>query len=169
MYTILVSSLNENMKLAKTLQKQLKELDQESEIINLVDLSLPMYDSLKEENDGIPKQINSLMQTMENSKAYIFVSPEYNYSLPPVYVNTIAWISRADDNFRKVFTLKTIQLASHSGGGGSDVTNAMRAQLTRLGSLVMPREIIATYKSPLRVDSSKRILEEFIKISSQGE
>lgn len=165
MYLIFVASLNENMKLANTLQGQLKDLGKESQIINLVDLDLPMYDSFKEEHDGIPNKIESLIKDMKNASAYVFVSPEYNFSLPPVLVNTVAWISRVGDDFREVFTLKPIQLATHSGGGGSDVSNAMRTQFTKLGSLVMPREIITTYQSPLRVDSSKRILEQFVQVA----
>ncbi len=165
MYLIFVASLNENMKLANTLQTQLKELRKESQIINLVDLNLPMYDSFKEEKDGIPKKIESLIEDMKNASAYVFISPEYNFSLPPVLVNTVAWISRVGDDFRDVFTLKPIQLATHSGSGGSDVSNAMRNQFTKLGSLVMPREIITTYQSPLRIDSSKRILEQFIQVA----
>ena len=165
MYLIFVASLNENMKLANTLQEQLKELGKESKIINLVDLNLPMYDSFKEENDGIPEKINELIEEMKAADGYAFVSPEYNFSLPPVLVNAVAWISRVGDDFREVFTLKVIQLATHSGGGGSDVINAMRTQFTKLGSLVMPREIITTYQSPLRVDSSKRILEQFVQVA----
>ena len=100
------------------------------------------------------------------SQGYIFVSPGYNFSLPPVLVNFIAWVSRADEDFRKVFTLKPIQLAVHAGGGGSDVSTAMRNQFTRLGALVMPREIIATYQKPIEDGSLKRILEQFIQIST---
>lgn len=165
MYLILVASLNENMKLANILQEQLKEFGKDSKIINLVDLNLPMYDSFKEEHDGIPSQIAPLMDEMENADGYIIVSPEYNYSLPPVLVNAIAWISRVGDDFRRVFTLKVIQLATHSGGGGNDVSNAMRSQLTKLGSLVMPREIITTYQTPIRTDSSEKILKQFIKFT----
>ncbi len=94
------------------------------------------------------KKIESLIEDMKNASAYVFISPEYNFSLPPVLVNTVAWISRVGDDFRDVFTLKPIQLATHSGSGGSDVSNAMRNQFTKLGSLVMPREIITTYQSP---------------------
>ncbi len=165
MYLIFVASLNENMKLAAVLRKQLKEFGKESEIINLVDLLLPMYDSFKEENDGIPKEIESIIFKMKNADGYIFVTPEYNFSLPPVLVNFIAWISRVGDDFRELFALKVIQLATHSGGGGSDVTNAMRSQFTKLGAIVMPREIITTFQSQLREDSSKRILEQFIQIA----
>ncbi len=164
MILIFVSSLNENMKLASKLQGQLKELEEKSEIINLVDLNLPMYDSLKEEKDGIPNQITDLITKIEGANGYLFVSPEYNFSLPPVLVNTIAWVSRVGDDFRKLFTLKTIQLSTHSGGGGTDVTNAMRSQFVRLGSIVMPREIITTYQSPLRPDSSIKILTQFVSL-----
>ena len=165
MYIIFVASLNENMKLAKKVEEQLKQEGKTSEIINLVELNLPMYDSLKEEKDGIPKGILELISTMQEAKAYIFVSPEYNFSLPPVLVNFIAWVSRADEDFRKVFTLKAIQLAVHAGGGGTDVSAAMRNQFTRLGALVMPREIIATYQKPIEDGSLKRILEQFIHLS----
>lgn len=165
MYLIFVASLNENMKLANILQKQLKELNQNSEIINLVELDLPMYDSFKEEHDGIPKKIFPIMEKMREADGYIFVSPEYNYSLPPVLVNTVAWISRIGDDFRELFTLKIIQLATHSGGGGHDVMNAMRNQFTKLGAVVMPREIITTYQIPLKEESSAKIIKQFVEFS----
>lgn len=163
MYLIFVASLNENIKLANTLQKQLKDEGKESQIINLVDLNLPMYDSFKEENDGIPAEVNSLIEQMKQASGYIFVSPEYNFSLPPVLVNMVAWVSRVGDDFRELFALKIIQLATHSGGGGQDVINTMRNQFTRLGSIVMPREILTTYQNPLREDSSLKILKQFIQ------
>lgn len=43
MYTILVASLNENVKLANVLQRQLSSIDVESEFVNLIELNLPMY------------------------------------------------------------------------------------------------------------------------------
>jgi len=164
MVLIFVATLNENMKLANSIQEQLKDENIDSEIINLVDLNLPMYDTNKEQNDGIPQGALDLAQKMQESKGYIFVSPEYNFSLPPVLVNMIAWISRIGEDFRALFTLKKIQLATHSGSNGIDGLNAMRAQFTRLGAIVMPREILTTYEKSLRVDSSKRVLEQFVDI-----
>lgn len=161
MILIFVASLNENMNLALKIQEQLKQLGEKSEIINLVELNLPMYDSLKEQNDGIPEEISSIIEKMNSAKAYVFVSPEYNFSLPPAHVNFIAWVSRVGDDFRKLFSMKKIQLATHSGGGGNDVVNAMRTQFTKLGSIVMPREILTTYQTALKEDSSKRVLSTF--------
>jgi NAD(P)H-dependent FMN reductase len=164
MILIFVASLNENMKLAKVLQEQLNEKNRTSEIINLVELELPMYDTLKEQNDGIPQKALDIANKMQKAEAYIFVSPEYNFSLPPVLVNMIAWISRIGDDFRALFSLKKIQLATHSGKNGIDVSNAMRTQFTRLGSIVMPREIITTYTKSLDKESSKKILEQFVEM-----
>lgn len=118
MILIFVASLNENMKLAKKVQKQLTALDKKSEIINLV--------------------------------------------------NFIAWVSRVGDDFRELFSMKKIQLATHSGGGGTDVSNAMRTQFTRLGSIVMPREIIATYQASLKEESLEKILKTFVSFISRS-
>jgi NAD(P)H-dependent FMN reductase len=162
MYLIFVSSLKENMKLAYSIKEQMEENHKEIEIINLVDLDLPMYDSRKEERDGIPEKIGELVELMKKSSGYIFVAPEYNYSLPPVLANFIAWVSRYGEDFREVFQMKRIQLATHSGSGGNDLMNAMRIQFTRLGAVVMSREIITNYQKPLHVESSKKILKQFI-------
>ncbi|NQY92731.1 MAG: NAD(P)H-dependent oxidoreductase [Campylobacteraceae bacterium] len=168
MYTILVASLNENMVLANKLQAQLKDLGKESVIINLVELNLPLYDSLKEEKNGIPSPISTLMNTMEKSDGYIVVSPEYNWSIPPVLSNTLAWISRADDDFRILFNEKMILLATHSGGDGSILMQAMRAQFVKLGSIVLSREIMTTYEKKLNEKSSSKILGQLIKFSQQS-
>lgn len=162
MTLIFVASLNENMKLANTIKSKLDKQNIESKIINLVDLNLPMYDTFKEQNDGIPQTALDLAKQMEEATAYIFVSPEYNFGVPPVLVNTIAWISRIGDNFRKLFTMKKIQLATHSGSNGQDLLNSLRSQFTRLGAVVMPREIITTYEKKCNEDSLERILQQYI-------
>jgi NAD(P)H-dependent FMN reductase len=169
MIIIFVASLNENMNLAKVLKEQVESLGKKSEIINLVELELPMYDSSKEQKDGIPNKVNLLIEKMEQAQGYIFVSPEYNFSLPPVLVNTIAWVSRVGDDFRKLFTLKPIQIATHSGGGGNDVSNAMRSQFTKLGSILLPRDIVVTYKKPINKESSHGVLSQFIEVTNSLE
>ena len=167
MHTILVSSLNENMKLAKLLQEQLTSIHIESNIINLVELGLPLYDSNKEERDGIPTQIESLMNEMSESPGYLVIAPEYNGSIPPVLSNAIAWISRTGDDFRRLFNEKVILLATHSGSGGTGVTQAMRAQFMKLGAIILSREIITTYGIGLKKESSLRILQQFVKFSQK--
>ena len=161
MVLIFVASLNENVTLANMIKDKLENKNVNSKIINLVDLNLPMYDTFKQEKDGIPAVALDLAKEMEEATAYVFVSPEYNYGVPPVLVNMIAWVSRIGDNFRALFSLKKIQLATHSGSNGQDLLNALRSQFTRLGAVVMPREIITTYEKKCNEDSLERILSQF--------
>lgn len=165
MYLILVASLNENMQLARRIEKNLETQGVQSQIINLVDLNITLYDSSKETNDGIPSKILELSNTMKNAKGYIVVSPEYNYSIPPSLTNVIAWLSRSGERFRELFALKYVQLATHSGVGGNDVCNAMRTQFSRLGAIVAPREIVTTPQKEVEEGSLQRILSQFVGIS----
>ncbi len=167
MYLIFVPSLNKNVQLANILKKQLSTIGEESQIIHLVDYNLPLYDTDKEEKNGIPEEIVNISKVMLEAKAYIFVVPEYNYGLPPVLVNFITWVTRTGDDFRKLFNHKVVQLASHSGGNGIDLLNAMRTQFSKLGSVVMPREILATYNKPLREEHALKILQELVEFMDE--
>ena len=93
---ILLASSGENLKLANVLQQMLIGLKAEAEIINLMQLKLPLYDMDVEVNEGMPQKIYTLMEKMKEVNSYIVVAPTYNGSIPPVLSNAIAWISRAD-------------------------------------------------------------------------
>ena len=90
----------------------------------------------------------------------LFVAPEYNGSIPPTLSNTIAWLSTQTDDFRSLFTLKPVAIATHSGGGGQKVLVAMRLQLGHLGATVLGRELLTTSKKPLNEQSARAVLEQ---------
>jgi len=160
MYTILVASVNENAKLAKVIEQKLEALSEKSTMINLVELNLPMYSSI-EEDKGIPKAVNEVAKVFEESEGVIVVAPEYNYSIPPVLTNAVAWVSRVDKDFKKYFRAKKILLATHSGGGGTDVLRDMRNQFTKLGAEVVESEVLTTYKKVLDEQELEKVLEAF--------
>jgi chromate reductase, NAD(P)H dehydrogenase (quinone) len=165
MYLILVASLNENLKLANRILEKLEKNNKEAELINLVKLNLPMYDSDKELNEGIPDVAKKLGEKMQKAQGFIIVSPEYNYSIPPVLSNAIAWTSRISEDFRQYFSEKMVLLATHSGVNGYDVISSLRTQFSRLGAFVMPREIITTYTKEIKEESLDKILAQFIKFA----
>jgi NAD(P)H-dependent FMN reductase len=75
-----------------------------------------------------------LADRLKNAKGFVVVAFECNYQIPPVLTNVIAWISRIGDYFRAIFSEKPALIATHSGGGGTAVLNAMRTiYKTRLG------------------------------------
>lgn len=162
MYTILVASLNQNVKLAKILERQLEELGVKSTMINLVELHLPMHSS-REEEKGISQVVHEVVKVLEISEGYLVIAPEYNYSIPPILTNAVAWISRVDSDFRKYFQDKKILLATHSGGGGTDILRDMRTQFSKLGADVFEEEILTTYQKNLDETFSKEVLNTFIK------
>ncbi|MFW0694750.1 NADPH-dependent FMN reductase, partial [Aliarcobacter butzleri] len=75
--------------LANAVKSELVDNGIRAEIIKLVALNLPMYESNKEQKDGSPKVELDMAQQMQDTAAYIFVSPAYNFGVPPGLTNTI--------------------------------------------------------------------------------
>lgn len=162
---VIVSSVVKNMALARKLEIELKDQGAEVEFINLVALDLPMYTSLREDEKGIPPEVQALTQRLLNCGGYLVVAPEYNGSLPPVLSNAVAWVSRTGDNFRDVFNQKFVALATHSGGGGAKLMESMRIMFAYLGANVLSREIINNYSKAYNPKTAQTVVAELIKYS----
>ncbi len=162
---ILVSSSNNNQKLALKLEELAKSKNIETKLINLVDLNLPLYSTVEEEKNGIPECALDLASDILELKSFIIVAPEYNGVMPPVLNNAMAWTSRATKDWRDAFNEKFVALATHSGGGGAKVLNAMRIMFQHLGANILARELLTTYEKPLNEESAINILEQLTKLS----
>ncbi|NQY22348.1 MAG: NAD(P)H-dependent oxidoreductase [Campylobacteraceae bacterium] len=162
---ILVASCNNNVKLARKLEEFALEQNCEVEFINLVDLRLPLYSTLEEKENGIPKIASDLAQKILDLKAFIVVAPEYNGVMPSVLNNAMAWTSRATDNWRDAFEEKILALATHSGGGGQKGLQAMRIMFQHLGANILAREILTTYEKPLNEETAKNIIKQLAELS----
>ncbi len=162
---ILVSSSNNNQKLALKIQELALSQNIEVELINLVDLNLPLYNTNEEEKNGIPEVVLDLASKILELNAFIVVAPEYNGVIPPVLNNAVAWTSRATKDWRDAFNEKFVALATHSGGGGTKVLNVMRVMFQHLGANILTREILTTYEKPLNEETAVNILEQLAKFS----
>ena len=162
---ILVASSNNNLKLAQKLQELANTQGLETEIIDLVALDLPLYTTMQEEKSGIPEAVKELASKIIGFKAFIVVAPEYNGVMPPVLNNAISWSSRATEDWRESFNEKFVALATHSGGGGTKVLQAMRLQFIHMGANVLGRELLTSYDKPLNEESANNILEQLGKLT----
>ena len=162
---ILVASVQKNMQLAHNIQEVVTDLGHKSDIINLVALDLPMYTSIIEEEQGIPRKVNDLAKHLQTFDALIVVSPEYNGSMPPVLNNAIAWVSRVGDDFRAIFNQKFVALATYSGGGGIRGNDAVRAMFSYIGANVLSREIINNYAKEYKKETVINIVKELVTYS----
>jgi NAD(P)H-dependent FMN reductase len=162
---ILVASANMNRVLGDRLKALAASQKVETEVINLVDLHLPLYSTVKEERNGIPEAARELAEKIIALKAFIVVAPEYNGVMPPVLNNAMAWTSRATDYWRDAFNEKIVGLATHSGGGGEKGIQAMRIMFQHLGANILAREILTNYDKALNDDSAIAMINQLVKLS----
>ncbi len=162
---ILIASSNNNQKLGLKLQELALKEGCEVELINLVDLRLPLYSTVEEEENGIPETVLDLATKILELKAFIIVAPEYNGVMPPVLNNAMAWTSRATKDWRDAFNEKIVGLATHSGGGGAKGLQAMRIMFQHLGANILAREILTTYEKPLNDESAIAMINSLVKLS----
>lgn len=162
---ILVASSGNNKKLALKIEQIVKENNYEVELIDLVDLKLPLYNTVEETENGVPQVAVDLAAKILDLKAFIIVAPEYNGVMPAVLNNAMAWTSRATKDWRDAFDEKVVALATHSGGGGTKVLQAMRIMFQHLGANVLAREILTTYEKPLNEESVHNIVKQLAKLS----
>jgi chromate reductase len=62
---------------------------------------------------GFPPAVQALADAVRSADAVLFVSPEYNYSLPGVLKNAIDWVSRIPE---QPFKGKPVGIMGASGG-----------------------------------------------------
>ncbi|MDB6063499.1 MAG: hypothetical protein JWM78_3602 [Verrucomicrobiaceae bacterium] len=89
--TVLVGSLREGSNSGK-LAKALEKLSAEHFEFHYPDLNLPLYNEDLWKNP--PASVLKLKADLAATDAVLFVTPEYNRSIPPVIKNVIDWGSR---------------------------------------------------------------------------
>lgn len=162
---LLVASKGKNVELANALAAVVEAQGGVPEIVNVVDLDLPLY-STPAEGDGIPPAAREMVLRMCASRALIAIAPEYNGGIPPVLVNLIAWVSRSGEaDWRAAFNAKIVALATFSGGGGASVLAAMRAQLAYLGANVLGRQLLTNHGKPLNPESAEAVVAQLLGLS----
>ncbi|QQE77701.1 NADPH-dependent FMN reductase [Alicyclobacillus sp. SO9] len=96
-----------NMQFAKTLQERYTDKFH----LDILDIGqLPYYNEDIEQNPG--EVVQSFKQQVAAADAVIFVTPEYNWSIPGVLKNALDWLSRVD----KVMNGKPVLTAGVSAG-----------------------------------------------------
>ena len=163
---IISATLKNNYTLAKDIKNILEDMNADTLLISLEDYMLPLYTDkvFSKKKDAFSKEVKYLTNQMNLADALIICGPEYNGSIAPIISNMIAWISTSTDYWRDSFVNKTALIATHSGGGGDKFVRGMKIQLEHLGSVVMPTSINVNNSSPLKKDSAKKILKQFINL-----
>ncbi len=89
---VFVGSLREGSS-NKALARALESMASDDVNFNYIDIRLPLY-SEDIEMAGMPPEVKEAKQAVEMADAVLFLTPEYNRSVPGVLKNAIDWISR---------------------------------------------------------------------------
>jgi len=89
---------------------------------------IPLYNADVQEKDGFPAPAVRFREQIAAANAILFVSPEYNYSVPGVLKNAIDWASRGPN---QPFADKPFAVMGASGGASG--TMRMQYHLRQIG------------------------------------
>jgi chromate reductase len=97
--------------------------------------TLPMYNADVQEASGFPPAAQELAAAIRNADGVLFVSPEYNWSIPGWLKNGIDWVSRIEN---QPFQEKPVAIQSCSRGplGGARMQYHWRMTMTFLKAFI---------------------------------
>jgi chromate reductase len=96
----------------------------------------PLYNADVQNSAGFPAPVQTLADAIRVADGVIFVSPEYNYSIPGGLKNAIDWVSRLPN---QPFANKPVMMISASAGilGGGRMQYDLRRCMIFLDALTM--------------------------------
>jgi len=149
--------------------------------ISLGDFPLPIYDGDLQAKSGVPKNAVNLKRMINAHHGVLFVSPEYNSSVPPLLKNTIDWITRVQDAHEsrgQVFRGRPFAIAAASEGrlGGTRALAALRLILSACHATVIPNQLALSYadqayddmdrlKNPADIEALRALVRQLIDVS----
>lgn len=139
-----------NARLAAVIAKEFALAGIEVTRLSLGDYPLPIYDGDLEAKSGVPRNALNLKRMIGSHDGVVFVTPEYNSSLPALVKNAIDWVTRVEERGEtqgQVFRERAFAIASASEGklGGSRCLAAMRLILSGCRALVIPNQVALSF------------------------
>jgi NAD(P)H-dependent FMN reductase len=172
-----------NAKLAAVIAHALAVAGADVTRISLADFPLPIYDGDLQAKSGVPKHAVDLKRMIGAHHGVLFVTPEYNSSVPALVKNTIDWISRVQDPHEgrgQVFRDRAFAIAAASGNrlGGTRALAALRLILSACHATVIPNQLALSFaeqayddmdrlKHPADVEALQALVRQLIDHSQR--
>jgi NAD(P)H-dependent FMN reductase len=172
-----------NLRLAAAAAYEFAQAGVEVTRISLDDFPLPIYDGDLQSKSGVPKSAVNLKRMMAAHHGVLFVTPEYNASVPPLLKNAIDWVTRVQDNHEirgQVFRERAFAVASASESrlGGARALAALRLILTACHATVIPSHLALSFagqaydemdrlKHPADIEAMTALVRQLIDVSQR--
>lgn len=127
---------SENRKLQLHVGRKLREAGVEVTDLDLGDYPMPIFNEDLEPH-GVPDTAGDLAELWRRADIIFIATPEYNGGLPPLLVNTLAWLSRQKPSpFRHaVFGIGGVSSGKYGTIWG---LSHLHDSLGKLGGLIVP-------------------------------
>src|SRR6202166_4730589 len=116
--------------------------------------SFPLYNADIQDASGFPGPANDLAAAIRAADAVLFVTPEYNWSMPGTLKNAIDWLSRMKE---QPFKEKPVAIQSASQGplGGARMQYHWRMSMTFLAAFIFgtPEDFVGLAQTKFDKDS----------------
>jgi len=112
----------------------------------------PLYNVDAHEAHGVPPAVQKLADAIRAADGVIFITPEYNFSIPGGLKNAIDWISRVPN---QPFAGKPVALQSATNGplGGGRMQYDLRRSMLFLDALTFGRPEIFIGNNAQKIDA----------------
>ena len=125
-------------RLAKWIAGQAKDTETEVELVDLRDYPMPFFNEPRSPRYNFERHIDAVAQKwlakINAADAYIFVTPEYNHSIPGVLKNALDYVTW--EMVRKPATI-----VSHGTVGGARATMHLKEILSESRAIVIPSQL----------------------------
>jgi chromate reductase, NAD(P)H dehydrogenase (quinone) len=113
----------------------------------------PLYNVDFHEANGVPSDVQKFADAIRAADGVLFISPEYNFSIPGGLKNAIDWVSRVKD---QPFAGKpnAIQSATGGGLGGGRMQYDLRRAMLFLNAPTLIKSEIFIGNVSTRIDAS---------------
>jgi chromate reductase len=131
----------------------------------------PLYNADLHADGKFPAPVTALADAIRAADGVVFVTPEYNYSIPGVLKNAIDWVSRLKD---QPFKEKAVAIQSASQGplGGARMQYHLRTSLVFLGAFAFNTPEIFVGQAQNKFNDKGELTDEgtkdFIKKQLEG-
>jgi chromate reductase len=121
---------------------------------------IPAYDDDDFRAHGHPAAVRRLREQIAAADAVLFISPEYNYSIPGALKNAIDWVSRPADD--QPFRGKPVAIMGAAGGaiGTARMQYHLRQVCVFLEALPLGKPEVMISFAPRKFDEGLRLTDE---------